>query len=741
MLLFLKLEMLPISRYLFQENGDSSEIDDNDFVPDSWSTSSEISYDFDTPSWKTPIKRSMGTHNSSPNCLNELLNEENSKSTCDATPQNRIENSCAAIGRSRFNKFRATNCTLPESGDSSEEDDDEFVPDSPSLTSGSSSDSDEPTQEIQVKPSSSTHCIAQVKVSVQQSCNINKRVWDKKHYCLYCSKAVAKLPRHLEQVHEDEIEVSVALAFPKKSKERKEKLDELRNKGNFAHNTEVLRKGEGTIVPYRRPNVETKSTSYVPCSDCLAFFLKQDLWKHAKTCSKRKHRKDEQTKPFQHRQASATLLPVCSTATSRFKNNILDTMSQDRITLVARQDQLIIQLGTRLYDKNGHEQHQHQYIKQKIRELARLLLAIRDLDPSIQTLEDAMDPTKFSVVVTGVKRVAGYNESTGKYEIPSLALKLGNSLKKCALYTKSSALQSSDDRKKQKAESFLSLCEVDWSTQISSQALATLHEKTYNRPKRIPLAQDIKKLNTYLTEQASQLSKEMETSPDANSWKQLAEVTLAQVTLFNRRRGGEMQRLKVEDYERGVSNRSEAQEEIFSSLSPLEMELMKSMARIEMRGKKGRKVAVLVTEKHKRYIDILIKKRNESGICQGNPFLFARQGSSRTPIRSSDVLRKYAIECEAEQPHLLTSTSLRKHIAVITQLLNLKNNELDIVAKFMGHDINIHREYYRLPDDTIELAKVSKLLISLESGNLQQWKGKSLNSIQVSANGKQCYKH
>jgi len=54
----------------------------------------------------------------------------------------------------------------------------------------------------------------------------------------------------------------------------------------------------------------------------------------------------------------------------------------------------------------------------------------------------------------------------------------------------------------------------------------------------------------------------------------------------------------------------------------------------------------------------------------------------------------------------------------MAQFLNLKNNELDSLAKFLGHDINVHREFYRLPQNTIELAKVSKLLLAVNSDNL-----------------------
>lgn len=39
-----------------------------------------------------------------------------------------------------------------------------------------------------------------------------KRVYDKRHYCLYCSKPYAKMARHLEHAHEDKSDVARALS-------------------------------------------------------------------------------------------------------------------------------------------------------------------------------------------------------------------------------------------------------------------------------------------------------------------------------------------------------------------------------------------------------------------------------------------------------------------------------------------------------------------------------------------------
>ena len=582
-------------------------------------------------------------------------------------------------------------------------------------------------------------CQSSSNIIVQTCNNTDGRQWDKKQCCPYCMSLYPKLPRHLEQKHSTELEVASILALPKGSRKRKIMWSLLKNKGNYAHNTNIIKCGLGTIIPYRRPSMEgnADSSDYLPCNKCLSFFYKKDLWKHAKKCpGVNKSEADESIQRHSHQQASNALLPVNDNVVRTFKEKILNSMASDKVSLVARQDFLIVTFGQKMFAKQGHLTHQYQYIRQKLRELGRFLLQARTEDPAIKTLQDCIDPTKFQLVVRCVKKVAGYQEE-GKFETPSLALKLGHSLKKCALYMKTEALQTENAVLKEKAQNFYDLMDVEWGSNVSSQALNTLHEKKYNKPKSIPIAEDVKMLNIYLQKSASEISKSLVQTPDEKSWRLLNEITLAQVTLFNRRRGGEMQRITTENYQLGITNSSEGlmQEEIKESLSSLEKEIAKHIKRVEIRGKRGRKVAVLITEKLQNQIDLLLKTRDTGKIDTDNIYLFPRPGHSVTPLRSSDVLRKFANDCGAQRPEWLTSTSLRKHIAVVTQLLNLKEHELDCVAGFMGHDIKIHREFYRLPEDTMELVKVSKLLINMDKGDISKWKGKSLEEIEVAFDG------
>ncbi|KAK7088980.1 uncharacterized protein [Littorina saxatilis] len=66
----------------------------------------------------------------------------------------------------------------------------------------------------------------------------------------------------------------------------------------------------------------------------------------------------------------------------------------------------------------------------------------------------------------------------------------------------------------------------------------------------------------------------------------------------------------------------------------------------------------------------------------------------------------------------------------MTQLYNLADNELDVVAQFLGHDIRTHRRYYRLPSAALQVTKVAKLLIQLEKGEITN--PTSLDSVDIS---------
>ncbi|GFS10388.1 hypothetical protein ElyMa_001322100 [Elysia marginata] len=90
-----------------------------------------------------------------------------------------------------------------------------------------------------------------------------------------------------------------------------------------------------------------------------------------------------------------------------------------------------------------------------------------------------------------------------------------------------------------------------------------------------------------------------------------------------------------------------------------------------------------------------------------------------------------------KHPDHITSTNIKKNIASLSQVINLEENEMDILASHIGHDIRVHREYYmyRLPQDVLETAMVGKLLVMMERGALHEATGNPEPTAEVNKVG------
>lgn len=94
-------------------------------------------------------------------------------------------------------------------------------------------------------------------------------------------------------------------------------------------------------------------------------------------------------------------------------------------------------------------------------------------------------------------------------------------------------------------------------------------------------------------------------------------------------------------------------------------------------------------------------------------------------------MKKHAKCSGCKNPQALISTRLRKHLATLSQIFNMTDNDLEQPATFMGHTTGVHRKSYRLPDDIYQTAKTSKLLLLMEQGSSARYKGKSLDEIEA----------
>ena len=62
------------------------------------------------------------------------------------------------------------------------------------------------------------------------------------------------------------------------------------------------------------------------------------------------------------------------------------------------------------------------------------------------------------------------------------------------------------------------------------------------------------------------------------------------------------------------------------------------------------------------------------------------------------------------------------------------SGEIEWLSGHLAHSVNMHATFYRLQEATVEIAKVSKLLIAAESDEIKKYAGKSISDINI--NGK-----
>lgn len=539
------------------------------------------------------------------------------------------------------------------------------------------------------------------------------RMYSKKQQCFFCDGAFTKISRHLERKHRNEVEVAKALSHPKGSKERRMQLEYLRNKGNFAYNSTVINTGAGLMISRKLPKKNLDGESFMHCIYCKGLFLKKTLWRHFKVCKFRPG--DEKPKPGKTRvQVLCGFAQPPPPGVTHGVWKLLNSMNQDQVALETRNDWCILELGKHLYNKYGSRVKMHEHIRQKMREFGRLLICAREVSP-LTSIKELIHPSNFMHTINAVKRAAGYNEDTNVFEKSSVAVKLGQSLDKKAMLIESHSTISGDEETK---------------------ARRTLEEAKWNSPQLLPFTEDVKLLHIYLDEQEKTPRKLLLSQPSSQQWAKLAKITLTQVMLFNRRREGEVSQMPLSAYI--SSNQMDAHPDITMALTYLENKLCQYFRRVEIRGKRGRKVPVLLTPSMQESISLLIENRSRCGIPNENPFLFARP-YTMTFFRGSDCILEFAVACGAKNPQTLTSTKLRKQIGTLSEVLNLSNTELDQLADFLGHDIRVHRQFYRLPEGTLQLAKISKSLLALEKGRLADFKGQNLNEINIDPEGSILY--
>ena len=191
--------------------------------------------------------------------------------------------------------------------------------------------------------------------------------------------------------------------------------------------------------------------------------------------------------------------------------------------------------------RNGHDKDRHNYIRNRLRELARLLIQLRKL-PGCEShgLKDFIRPERFQDIVNAVKVVSKFDCESATFNIPSLAIKLGHSLIQSCILLKALAIETNHEVSLDIWKKYERLHSIKWNQEISAHATRTLYTQEKNTIKRISLTDDVQKHSNFLSSESDNLMKVLEKEHFPRQvWERLSEVVLAQIILFNRRRIGE----------------------------------------------------------------------------------------------------------------------------------------------------------------------------------------------------------
>ncbi|KAK9703848.1 hypothetical protein QE152_g29059 [Popillia japonica] len=316
----------------------------------------------------------------------------------------------------------------------------------------------------------------------------------------------------------------------------------------------------------------------------------------------------------------------------RLKDEVFPRMRADKISLIAKKDSVICAFGAR-YLLTHREKHFISSTSRKMRELARILIEVKKLEPSINTLFESLQPKYYDLLVEATKCVAKYDTDKDMFLSPTFAMNISTSLKQCCDIAIHTIIKKEPTVEVATCEASLktmiNLLTSNWKFDISSRAGNDLNINRFNKVTIVPLASDIKLLKEYLITKSKEALNKLNHSPtDIDAYNVLMETIFCRIIILNRRRPGELQRMLVHTYENAEISK-DSYEEFSEAISKTEKILLKRFKRVVIRGKRGRGVPVIFDTDTQEDIKELLKIRpNFFGV--NNPYLFGKPNLTTT---------------------------------------------------------------------------------------------------------------
>ena len=145
-------------------------------------------------------------------------------------------------------------------------------------------------------------------------------------------------------------------------------------------------------------------------------------------------------------------------------------------------------------------------------------------------------------------------------------------------------------------------------------------------------------------------------------------------------------------------------------------------------------IPITFTEEVVAGIRLLISNRREAGVSVDNTYIFA-SGNLRNRLCGWDAFQSISKNIYFKKPKLITPTRTRKYLLAILKLLDISESELTWVTNCFGHTKDIHRNWCRKEDATIELTKIAKVLLAVDSDESRNMRSKRIDDLRKEVPG------
>jgi len=228
----------------------------------------------------------------------------------------------------------------------------------------------------------------------------------------------------------------------------------------YRHNVKVVNTGRGVFVPAKAQSSSKTycSSDYVPCNACKGFFVKSDLRRHR--CKFAKNEKPTVKAGLKLLRKELGLLnePKASEAVM----SILANWKDDTILNAVKDDAVILDMLALKCHRGITREKWIANLRYEVRLLGRFIIEARKLIPGAETLTDILRADNFDAIAAASELCSTSKKPGNENETTSVALNIGNAIKKATDQLMSMSLINKDDSTYKQGKEMLKVMASRW---------------------------------------------------------------------------------------------------------------------------------------------------------------------------------------------------------------------------------------------------------------------------------------